>query len=156
MYHFFRFPDWLPMSKLPSLHRIFVVDDEPSVAKTLVRILRYGGYDATPFTDPQEALLAARADAPELMLAEANMPSLSGVDLGTEVRKDSPDCKILLMSGTFAPPDFAGTRLGRGLEFEILDKPLHMAELLKKVQREIGVAKPPLPVRPLTLEKCCA
>jgi DNA-binding response OmpR family regulator len=144
------------MSQVSTLSRVFVVDDEPSVAKTLVRILRHGGYDATPFTNSQEALLAARADAPQLLLAEANMPSLSGADLGNAVRKCSPGCKVLLTSGTYILPDLHGNRRADELEFEVLDKPLHMAELLGKVQCEIGRAKPPQPVRLLTLEKCSA
>jgi DNA-binding response OmpR family regulator len=136
--------------------RIFVVDDERSVAMTLVRILRHGGYDATPFTDSREALLAARARAPQLLLVEANMPSLSGIDLGTEVRKGSPGCKVLLMSGSVTLSDFSAARLTGPLDFEILEKPLHMAELLRKVQCEIGGMRPPQPVRHLALESRCA
>jgi DNA-binding response OmpR family regulator len=144
------------MSDVSELPRIFVVDDDRSVAMTLVRILRHGGYDATPFTDSHEALVAACADAPQLLLAEANMPSLSGIDLGIEVRKRSQDCKILLTSGTVALPDLPDTRMAGEHEFEVLEKPLHLAELLGKVGSEIGRAKPPQPVLLLTLTNCCA
>jgi len=144
------------MSEGFNLRRIFVVDDERSVAMTLVRILRHGGYDATPFTDPYEALAAVRANPPALLLAEANMPSLSGADLGNEVRKHSLRCKVLLMSGTVTSLALAGTIRAGGLEFEVLEKPIHMATLLGKVQRVIGAAKPPQKARPLILKQSCA
>ena len=138
--HFSQTADRMPVSEVSNLRRVFVVDDERSVAMTLVRILRHGGYDATPFTDPQEALVAACANPPQLLLAEANMPSLSGDDLGKELRKHSLGCAVLLMSGAVTSFPFPGTVQPGKLEFEVLEKPLHLAALLGKVQRLIGEA----------------
>ena len=45
--------------------RVFVVDDEIDIAKLLVVILQMNLFDAIPFTDPQAALEAARAETPD-------------------------------------------------------------------------------------------
>jgi len=124
------------------MHRIFVVDGDRSVAMTLVRILTHGGYDATPFTDSTEALLAANLNAPRLVLADANMPSISGIDLAVEVRQCAPDCQVLLMSGALTQIDLLGPRKACGFEFEVLEKPLGIGDLLGKVQCLIGEGKP--------------
>src|SRR5580698_7506159 len=87
-----------------NLHRIFVVDDEPAIAFTLARILCSQGYDAIPFTGSPEALLAAHSAAPHLLLTDASMPSMSGMELGIAMRKFSPDCKVLVLSGQPANP----------------------------------------------------
>jgi len=47
--------------------RIFVVDDEISIAKMLCVILQMHLFDAIPFADPQVALEAARAEPPDYL-----------------------------------------------------------------------------------------
>jgi len=51
-----------------SVPRVFVVDDEPAFASTLVAILHMHGYSAKYFASPLEALAAARVKAPHLLL----------------------------------------------------------------------------------------
>lgn len=126
--------------------RIFVVDDDLPVALTLVRILRFGGYDAIPFTDSNEALRAARRTPPRLLLAEADMPSLSGIELAAAIRQSSPNCQIMLMSWDHGHPNELGGDRAAQLEFEVLEKPLRMAELLSKASSLLYQRKPPQPV----------
>ena len=48
--------------------RVFVVDDEKSIADTLVAILRNSGYEALAFYDAQSALEQVESFSPELGL----------------------------------------------------------------------------------------
>jgi two-component system NtrC family response regulator len=50
--------------------RVFVVDDEAIIATTLAVILRHEGFETDSFTSPQDALKAARDDAPDLLVAD--------------------------------------------------------------------------------------
>jgi two-component system OmpR family response regulator len=61
-----------------NLPSVFVVDDEKTIAETLVTILHLSGFAAKSFTDPREALSAALDDAPDLLLSDVMMPELSG------------------------------------------------------------------------------
>lgn len=60
--------------------------------------------------------------------------------LGKELRKHSLQCEVLLMSGAVTSFPFPGTVQPGKLEFEVLEKPLHLAALLGTVQRVIGEA----------------
>lgn len=114
--------------------RVFVVDDEPIIATTLTAILRNHGFDATSFNKPLEAILASRAEAPDLLIADVMMPQLSGVDLAIQVQDAWPDCKVLLFSGQSLAIDFLENACKTGHQFEVLTKPVHPTELMRKVQ----------------------
>ena len=57
--------------------RVFVVDDEPTIAWTSAEILRKVGVDASAFTNPEEALRTAPIDIPDLLISDVVMPQLS-------------------------------------------------------------------------------
>jgi CheY-like chemotaxis protein len=110
--------------------RVFVVDDEKIIATTLQMILSRNGYDATSFTNPREALNAARMRCPHLLISDVAMPGMSGVELVVELRRLCRDVKVIFLS--------AHTRTGELLEaagqardgFRIVTKPIHPSELL--------------------------
>jgi DNA-binding NtrC family response regulator len=79
--------------------RIFVVDDQPSIASTLADILRLSGFDAVWFTNPHEALAAAKSDCPNLVISDIEMLRLSGIELAIRLKELRLDCDILLMAG---------------------------------------------------------
>lgn len=61
--------------------RVFLVDDEPLAVRQLELLLREapGEHDARAFTDPREALAAALAEPPELIVLDVRMPGLHGM-----------------------------------------------------------------------------
>jgi CheY-like chemotaxis protein len=117
--------------KLPS---VFIVDDEQIIAETLTLILQRNGFTARFFTDPLEALAAARSETPDLILSDVMMPELSGVDLAIAIERDCPDCKIMLFSGHAETVDLLSKARERGYDFNLLAKPLHPAELLRRIR----------------------
>ena len=117
--------------KLPS---VFIVDDEQIIAETLTLILQRNGFTARFFTDPLEALAAARSETPDLILSDVKMPELSGVDLAIAIERDCPDCKIMLFSGHAETVDLLSKARERGYDFSLLTKPLHPAELLRRIR----------------------
>lgn len=115
--------------------RVFVVDDEDVIASSLAMILRFqGGFHARSFTNPMEALRAARLDQPDLLISDVVMPELSGIDLAIQLRASCPDCKVLLFSGQAATAQLLKSAGEIGYTFEILMKPVHPAVLLAKIQ----------------------
>jgi DNA-binding NtrC family response regulator len=120
---------------------VFVVDTDYLIASTLAIILQQTGFETKFFTDPQEALQAVRTEAPRLLISEALLPQLSGIDLAILVQHDCPECKVLLTSYL---PDAAHEMVEAaravGYEFELLSKPVDPAKLLIKVQDMIGCA----------------
>jgi DNA-binding NtrC family response regulator len=113
---------------------VFVVDDEHVIAATLAAILNMNGYSATSFTSPQKALAAARVKAPDLLITDVAMPGLSGVDLAIQIEAECPECKVLLFSGQASTQDLLGDVRRQGHDFQLLQKPVHPAEMLKSIR----------------------
>jgi DNA-binding NtrC family response regulator len=122
------------VSELRAHSRIFVVDDEFIIASTLATILQRNGFDAVFFTEPLAVLPAARQQAPELLITDVMMPALSGIDLAIALKQEFPNCKVLLFSGQAATANLLEEARLKGHDFELLSKPIHPTEFLKKIK----------------------
>jgi DNA-binding NtrC family response regulator len=118
---------------------IFVVDDEEIISSTIETILRLQGFEATAFTEALAALAAARSKVPDLLISDVVMPLLSGVDLAIQLQQRCPDCKVLLFSGQWATADLLEVARSKGYEFELIPKPVHPKDLLKKVHETLCI-----------------
>ncbi|MFC5862104.1 response regulator [Acidicapsa dinghuensis] len=114
--------------------RIFVVDDEPTIASTLGMILNSSGFSATVFTDPLEALRAAETQCPDFLISDVMMPKLNGIDLGVQFKAIFPSCRILLFSGQATTSDLLETARKNGHNFNLLTKPVHPSDLLAAIE----------------------
>jgi len=124
---------------LQPVSRIVVVDDERIIA--LAALLQMKGFSAKFFTCPLEALAAAQLKAPDVLISDVAMPSISGVDLAIQMRAQYPTCKILLFSGQAGTMDLLGDAHAEGHDFHLLLKPVPPNEFLLK----IGKMMTPLP-----------
>ena len=124
--------------------RIFVVDDEEIIASTIAAILRLKGFDAAAFTAPLEALAASQSRPPDMLVSDIVMPSLSGTQLAFQIQADHPGCKVLLFSGQWDAADLEVDPYEHGLVYEMIPKPVHPKDLLKKV-REMLSSIPSVP-----------
>ena len=115
--------------------RVFVVDDELDIAKLLVVILQMNLFDAVPFADPQAALEAARAEAPDYLISDIVMPQMTGIELAIAIKRDIPTCKILLFSGKVGGLELINNAAEAGHRFPLVEKPVHPAKLLETIRR---------------------
>ena len=114
--------------------RVFVVDDQPTIASSLADILRLSGFSATSFTDPQEALEAACADAPDLVISDIEMPGLSGIELAIQLKEMRLGCNVLLVSGHPAAFDLVDRARELGHDFHVLAKPIGPRKLIAEIR----------------------
>jgi DNA-binding NtrC family response regulator len=113
--------------------RIFVVDDEKTIADTLVVILRHSGYEASAFYNAESALAKIESYSPDLVISDVVMPGMNGVEMAVCIRERCPECKVLLFSGQAATLNILEMVGQRGYDFELLAKPIHPTDLLAKV-----------------------
>ncbi len=106
--------------------RVVVVDDERTIADTLVLILQKRGLDAFAFYSPLAALEAVAAIDPTYLVTDIVMPEVDGIALAMKVQRLCPECRVILMSGNAM---YAGRELP-GLGFPLLHKPVHPEQLL--------------------------
>jgi DNA-binding NtrC family response regulator len=110
--------------------RVFVVDDEISIAKMLSVILQIHLFDATPFADPLAALEMARVSPPDYLISDIAMEGMTGIELARTFRREVPGCKILLFSALAEGPELVRRAQEEGTTFSFLQKPVHPAELV--------------------------
>jgi FixJ family two-component response regulator len=119
--------------------KIFVVDDEPEIAKMLAVVLQLNLFDAVAYFDPVEALEAAKETPPDCLISDVQMPGMNGIDLGIAVMAQCPACKVLLFSGQVDAPKLVQAANEAGHAFEFLHKPVH-PKVLAEVLLAMGVS----------------
>jgi CheY-like chemotaxis protein len=112
---------------------VLVVDGEAAVANTLVEILDRSGYTAIAAYDGEGALENALLMPPELVITEAELPGMSGIELAIALKSEIPDCKILLLSGKETTSELPASASVRAREFEVLNKPIKPSDLFARV-----------------------
>jgi FixJ family two-component response regulator len=126
-----------PESRRP---RVYVVDDEGTIATTLALILNNAGYAAKAFLDPIEAMASAALDTPDIVITDVMMPRMNGVDLSIHFRETYPACRILIFAGHGSTGDLLKVARSRGYDFELLSKPMHPKDLLRTLNGDAAEA----------------
>ena len=82
--------------------RLLVADDSETVLLMLQRRLEASGYEVTTATDGIEVLDAIEAadgeGAPDVILLDAMMPRLSGIDALQQLRESGCEIPVLMIS----------------------------------------------------------
>ncbi|MDE1462925.1 response regulator [Spartinivicinus poritis] len=67
--------------------KILTADDSVSMRQMVTLTLKEAGYDVKACCDGQEALIAAKLKAYDVVLSDVNMPEMNGIQLVMELRK---------------------------------------------------------------------
>lgn len=78
---------------------VFVIDDDPSVRKSLSRLLRSVGHSVETFSSAEEFLAREHFDGIGCILLDVQMPGLSGMDLQAELSKAETSMPIVFITG---------------------------------------------------------
>ena len=113
---------------------VLVVDDDPSLSRTLKEFLVEEGYEVETAHDAEHAL-AIQERNPRICLAllDLMMPLTDGITLMEQLRRRDPDLPVMIMTG-FGTIETAVEAMKRGAE-DYLTKPLEPDAVKKKVGR---------------------
>jgi two-component system, LuxR family, response regulator FixJ len=115
---------------------VHVVDDDPSFLAAVRRLLRAGGYEVRAFASATEFLRSPPADAPGCVIADLQMPGLSGLELQEALaRADNPLPVVFLTGHGDIPSSVHAMR--RGAE-DFLTKPVKRQVLFDAVVRALA------------------
>ena len=112
---------------------VLVVDDSTAIRRILQRALQDAGYRVTEAADGQAALTACRADPPDLVLLDVDMPVMDGPTALAAMKDDADlaDIPVLFLTARTSGTDVAaGLQLGAN---DYLRKPIDAAELAARV-----------------------
>ncbi len=87
--------------------KILVVEDNALNIKLFCDLLRAHGHETEPVTDSREALAAARAFMPDLIITDIQLPHVSGIELMEMLRADEglKEVPIMAVTAYSAPGD---------------------------------------------------
>jgi FixJ family two-component response regulator len=115
---------------------IYVVDDDSSVRKALVRLLRTVGLDVESFDSAQAFLERVLHDRPSCLVLDVRLPGPSGLDLQTALGQADRRIPIVFLSGHGDVPMTARAMKAGAVDF--LPKPWNEQDLLDAIQRALA------------------
>ncbi len=112
--------------------RILVVDDEASIVETVGGVLCDEGYEIETATTGREALTAAVAWCPDLIVLDVMLPDCDGLEVARRLRAEGRDPAILFLTALDSVEDrVTGLRVGGD---DYLTKPFSLDEVVARVQ----------------------
>jgi DNA-binding NtrC family response regulator len=106
---------------------VLVVDDEELYRQALRRILKRVGHSVTTARDSTEALAIVSDEKVDLVLADIQMPGISGLELVRQIHEIHPDLPCIVITG-YGTPENSVEALRAGA-FWYLEKPFEQGHL---------------------------
>jgi CheY-like chemotaxis protein len=105
---------------------LLVIDDDDALLRVICLMLRNSGHCVMATTDPLTALEAVEHNAIDLLIADVEMPVVTGPELFAAARQLQPELPVLFISGARRPD-----------ENPFLLKPFDTEELLTAIHSAI-------------------
>jgi phosphoserine phosphatase RsbU/P len=120
---------------------ILAVDDTPANLQVLTGMLKDRGYKVRPVPSGKLALLAARHEAPDLILLDINMPDMTGFEVCRALKADAAlkDIPVIFISALTEPLDKANAFALGGVDY--LTKPFQIDELHARVNTHLNIRR---------------
>lgn len=110
---------------------ILVVDDEPKIVELCRDYLTAAGFSVITANDGAQGLALARKDRPDLIVLDGMLPSLDGLDVVRELRRESQMPVIMLTARVEESDKLVGLELGAD---DYITKPFSPRELVVRVR----------------------
>src|SRR4051812_5997265 len=89
--------------------KVLLADDSPIMHKAVSLALKKGSYELLTCDNGQDALRLTEEESPDVVLADLDMPGLTGIELCQAIRKNSAlaATRLVLLCGSFDQVDEA-------------------------------------------------
>ena len=114
---------------------IWLLDDDVSMLKALGRLMTSAGLIAEKFSDPLAFLARLKHARCRVAVLDVWMPVMNGLEVQASLRRDSPETRIIFMTGR-DDPLVRQTALDGGA-FAFLTKPFEDEDLVKVVHEAL-------------------
>jgi two-component system, OmpR family, response regulator len=112
--------------------RLLVVDDEATVRELLSAALRFAGFEVTSAATAGEAVAAATAEPPDLVLLDVMLPDMDGFEVVRRLRERRAPVPVLFLTARDRQADKV-TGLSLGAD-DYVTKPFDLAELIARIR----------------------
>jgi DNA-binding response OmpR family regulator len=121
--------------------RILVIDDDPQIRKILREALEWAEYEVIEAANGKTGTKLFREMSPDLIITDLVMPEKEGIETIIEIRRHSPDAKIIAISGggRIGPEGYLNLALNLGAQ-RAFEKPFRLKDVLEAIQELIGTS----------------
>ncbi|HMK42711.1 MAG TPA: response regulator [Dissulfurispiraceae bacterium] len=129
--------------------RIVLADDSQTIRKVVELVLVPEGFEIDAYRDGEEALKAISERKPAIVLADAELPKMSGLLLCSSMKNDPAlaNIPVILLVGAFQPLSDEAARAS-GAD-DLIVKPFDSKELVSKVKALVGSSRPAVASAPV-------
>ena len=113
--------------------KVLVIDDDPSICKTVGLLLEDHGYSPRTYTDPDDALAAAEKESFQIALIDLRMPAMDGVEVVERLKNIDERMSCIVMTA-YPDLDSATETMRRGT-CDYIAKPFKQDELISSIDR---------------------
>jgi DNA-binding response OmpR family regulator/DNA-binding CsgD family transcriptional regulator len=127
-----------PMDELP---RVLIVDDVPDNVAPLHDVLDEAGYTVLVALDGESALFRAQQARPDVILLDAVMPGLDGIEVARLLKADArtADIPIIFMTGVTDTEHLVAALEAGGVDY--VTKPVKPREVMARIGVHLRIAR---------------
>ena len=114
---------------------VFVIDDDPSVRKSLARLLDAARYKTEVFKSASEFLVRSAYPGPSCVIVDVKMPGLDGIAMQEALIEHGRNEQLIFITGHGDVPMCAQAMKAGAVDF--LPKPFKPKQLLESVERAL-------------------
>ena len=119
----------------PRTNSIWLLDDDVSMLKALGRLMDSAGFDVEKFSDPADFLSELEQQECRVAVLDVWMPDMNGLEVQTRLKRDSPETRIIFITGR-DDPLVRQTALDAGA-FAFLAKPFEDDVLVQLIHKAV-------------------
>ena len=120
------------MEKKTREKTILIIEDDPDVLSTLVKQLKYFGFEVITASDGMEGMRKLDAGGYDLLITDIVMPFISGVGVVTALKEKTPHIPVIVMTGYGKEPEAAAMEKKADI---VLAKPIEMSVLKDTIEK---------------------
>ena len=119
--------------------RIFIVEDEKSLAEIVADRLKKEKYIVDISLDGEDGLYNALMDVYDLIILDIMLPGVDGIEILKEIRKNNISAKVIMLTAKSELDDkLLGFSEGAN---DYVAKPFHVDELIARVNAQLRIDK---------------
>lgn len=115
---------------------ILIVDDEPSIVKSLSGVLTDEGFEVITASNGYEALKIIDVESPDLVLLDIWMPGIDGIETLKEIKKNNPEIQVIMITGHGTiETAVSATKFSA---FDFIEKPLSIDKVIVAINNALN------------------
>ena len=130
--------------------RLLVVEDDPTLRELLAASLRFAGFAVSSAATGTEALAAAEADPPDLVVLDVMLPDLDGFQVLRRLRAGGARLPVVFLTARDAGEDLVAGLSGGADDY--VTKPFKLEELIARIRAILRRRGTPAAVAGLELD----